>query len=96
MSKEVEVTVVEYDEYTQYDFQDISTFYFKDAVGNRHYIHTSKRSVAQEVADEYSGVKGKYVVIATRTQKPKSKLESGGQSVYATATRAKPSSRAPK
>ena len=85
--KEVKVTVVPFEEYTEYDFVDLSTFFFKDAMGNRHYVHTSKRAEAQRVADEYSGVPGKYKVIATREQKTKSKLESGELSCTGVSTR---------
>jgi len=85
--KEVKVTVVSFEEYSEYDFVDLSTFFFKDAMGNRHYIHTSNRAEAQRVADEYSGVPGKYKVIATREQKTKSKLESGELSCTGVSTR---------
>lgn len=30
--KEVKVTVVSFEEYTEYDFVDLSTFFFKDAM----------------------------------------------------------------
>ena len=85
--KEVRVTVVSFEEYTEYDFVDLSTFFFKDAMGNRHYIHTSKRAEAQRIADEFSGVPGKYKIIATREQKTKSRLESGELSCYGTPSR---------
>lgn len=87
MSSEVKVTIVSYEEYTDIDFIDVATFYFKDALGNRHYIHTSKRSIAQQVADEFTGVKDKYKVIASKDQKNKSKLESGGLSCRGSQTR---------
>ena len=48
--KEVRVTVVSFEEYSEYDFVDLSTFFFKDAMGNRHYCHTSKRAEAQRIA----------------------------------------------
>lgn len=85
--KEVKVTVVSFEEYSEYDFVDLSTFFFKDAMGNRHYIHTSKRAEAQLIADEFSGAPGKYKVIATREQKTKSKLESGELSCTGVSTR---------
>ena len=87
IKKEVKVTVVSFEEYTEYDFVDLSTFFFKDAMGNRHYVHTSKRTEAQRIADEFSGVPGKYKVIATREQKTKSKLESGELSCTGVSTR---------
>lgn len=81
---EVKTTVVSYEEFTDISFTDPATFYFKDALGNRHYIHTSKREVAQQVADEFTGVKNKYKVIASKDQKNKSKQENGEVSVRGT------------
>lgn len=94
--KELKITIVSYEEFTDIDFSPPSTWFFCNALGEYIFIHTSKRNVAQEWVDEYSGVKGKYRVIPTRDQKTKSRMESGGCSVVATATRARPSSRAPK
>ena len=71
-----------------------SNWYILDALGNRVYYLTRNRADAQRQADlDYQG---KYKVRAVKDQKTKSKLESGLQSVYATATRARPSSRPPK
>jgi hypothetical protein len=62
-----------------------SNWYILDALGNRVYYLTRNRADAQRQADlDYQG---KYKVRAVKDQKTKSKLESGGQSVYATATR---------
>lgn len=62
-----------------------SNWYILDALGNRVYYLTRNRSDAQKQADlDYDG---KYKVRAVKDQKTKSKLESGLQSVYATATR---------
>ena len=72
-----------------------SNWYILDALGNRVYYLTRNRADAQRQADEDYG-KGRYTIRAVKDQKSKSKLESGLQSVYATATRARPSSRPPK
>lgn len=62
-----------------------SNWYILDALGNRVYYLTRNRADAQRQADlDYDG---KYKVRAVKDQKTKSKLESGLQSVYATATR---------
>jgi hypothetical protein len=62
-----------------------SNWYILDALGNRVYYLTRNRADAQKQADlDYQG---KYKVRAVKDQKTKSKLESGLQSVYATATR---------
>ena len=72
-----------------------SNFYVLLAIGSRCYYLTRDRLTAQKQADEDWGV-GKYKIRVVRDLKGKSKLENGGQSVYATATRARPSSRPPK
>jgi hypothetical protein len=93
---ELKTTVVTFEEFSDIDFQAPSVYYFKDALGNLIFIHTRDRNKAQEYCDEYIGVKGKYKIIAAKDVKNKSKLESGLQSVYATATRPKGGSRPPK
>ena len=72
-----------------------SNFYVLLAIGSRCYYVTKDRLAAQKQADEDWGT-GKYKIRVVRDLKGKSRLESGGQSVYATATRARPSSRPPK
>jgi hypothetical protein len=72
-----------------------SNFYVLISTGDRVYYKTRDRKLAQEAADLDWG-KGKYVIRVVKDVKSKSKLESGLQSVYATATRARPSSRPPK
>lgn len=72
-----------------------SNFYVLISTGDRIYYMTRDRATAQKQADEDWGV-GKYKIRVVRDLKGKSKLENGGQSVYATATRARPSSRPPK
>lgn len=72
-----------------------SNWYILDALGNRVYYLTRNRADAQRQADLDYG-KGRYTIRAVKDQKTKSKLESGLQSVYATATRAKGSSKPPR
>ena len=83
--KEMKTTILSYDEYSQM-IDPPSTFFIRDAVGQYVFIHTSSRVKAQACVDEEYG-KGKYTVIASRLQKTKSKLESGGLSCTGTATR---------
>ena len=78
--KEMKTTILSYDEYSQM-IDPPSTFFIRDAVGQYVFIHTSSRVKAQACG------KGKYTVIASRLQKTKSKLESGGLSCTGTATR---------
>lgn len=83
----VKTTLVPYEIYTEYDYIDCANFYIKTALGDRLYIHTNDRLLAQAVADDYSGVKGKYIVVASKISKTKSKLESGGLSCTGVSTR---------
>ena len=94
--KELKVTEVSFEDFTAIDFVPPSSFYFKTALGTLLFISTLDRNLAQAWCDEYSGLKGKYKIIVTRDVKTKSRREDGGLSVYATATRPKGSSRAPK
>jgi hypothetical protein len=86
MNKDVQVVVVTYEQYTEYDFIDPATFFVVDAMQNYVYFKTSKRDKAQQKCDELYG-KGKYTVKASKIQKTKSKLESGGVSVRGVGTR---------
>ena len=72
-----------------------SNFYVLISTGDRVYYKTRDRKLAQEAADLDWG-KGKYTIRVVKDVKGKSRQENGGQSVYANATRARPSSRPPK
>lgn len=85
----IKTTLVPYEIYTEYDYVDCAAFYIKTALGDRLYIHTSDRVLAQAVADDYSGVKGKYKVVASKIQKIKPRTESGGYTCTGTASRRK-------
>lgn len=86
MTKEVKVTVVPYEEFADYEFEPPATFFFKNALGEVIFLHSSKREVCQAWVDEHYG-EGKYKVIAAKVQRTKSKLESGELSCYGTQTR---------
>lgn len=86
--KEMKVTVVDYETFTDYEFVPCSTFFVRGATGDYYFFHTSKRADAQKQADEMFG-KNKYKVVASRLQKEKSKSESGALSCNGTATRSK-------
>ena len=93
--KELKTTIITLQEFSDPNFIPPSTWFFKDAMGQYVFVHTSKRVLVQEYIDEHYG-KGKYSPIPTKDQKTKSRLESGQLSVYATATRPKGSSRQPR
>lgn len=83
----IKTTIVPYEIYTEYDFIDPGAFYFKTAFGDRIYIHSSDRMTCQAIADDYSGIKGKYVVVASKVQKTKCKNEAGTYTCTGVATR---------
>lgn len=94
--KELKITVVNYVTYTDYEFIPPGLWMIQNALGEYIFISTRSRQAAQDWVDTNYPPKGKYKVSATKQIKTKSKMESGGMSVVATATRARPSSRAPK
>ena len=86
MSKELKITVVDYNTFTDYEFIPPATFFVMDSLQNYHFIHTSDRKVAQDWCDDYFG-KSKYTVKASKEQKSKSRMESGEYSASGTTTR---------
>lgn len=84
MSKQ-KITVINYEEFSKWDFIPPATFYIKNAMGDYVFIHTAKRSVAQEWVDNEYG-KGRYSVNASRLQKGKP-LGEGSRPAFGTATR---------
>ena len=80
------ITTVTYEEFTDYQFAPPATFYVMDSLQNYLFIHTSKRSVAQEWCDEYFG-KGRYTVKAAKEQKTKIKNEAGIYTCTGTSSR---------
>ena len=71
-----------------------SNFYVINALGEYIFYLTRSRADAQMQANE--DYDGRYTIRTVKDSKTKSKLENGGQSVYATATRPKGSSRPPR
>lgn len=86
--KEMKVTVVDYETFSDYLFVPVSTFFVRGATGDYYFFHTSKRADAQKQADEMFG-KGKYTVVAAKLQKEKPKSESGGYSCTGIGSRSK-------
>lgn len=69
MSKLPETIVVEPETYMEDDFKDPTAYYFKSASGDRIYVRTRSRAKAQEVADDWTGKKGLYKIIAANPYK---------------------------
>lgn len=86
--KELRITEITYDQYTDYEFQPPSTFFVMSSLQIYYFIHTSKRAEAQQWADDTFGV-GKFIVKASKLQKTVPKSESGQLTVTGTATRKK-------
>lgn len=84
--KEVKVTVVSFEDFSDYEFNPPATFYIMDCLQNYHFVHTSDRKVAQDWVDETFG-KGRYTVKASKIQKTKFKNEAGTYSAVGVATR---------
>lgn len=84
--KDLKISVVQFEQFSSYEFTAPATFFIQNAMGDYIFIHTSKRNVAQAWVDENYG-KGRYTVKASKLQATKSKLESGGFSCTGTATR---------
>lgn len=83
--KDIEVVIVSFEDYTSYDFVEPGTYFSVSAMQEYYFYKTSDRKAAQDKCDSLFGV-GRYVVKTSKIIKSKSRLESGGQSVYATAT----------
>jgi len=88
MTKEVEVVIVSFAEYTSYDFIDPGTYFSVSAMQKYYFYKTSDRKAAQDKCDELFGV-GHYVVKTSKTVKTKSRQESGSYTCTGTATRNK-------
>lgn len=68
MSKCCDITTVEFSEYTDLDFREVSSYYVKNALGQRVYFLTRSREIAQYTCDEMYGV-GHYRVSSGKVQK---------------------------
>lgn len=79
------ITVVTYEQFSNYEFIPPATFFIQNALGEYIFIHTSKRQVAQEWVNEEYG-KGRYNVKASKLQKGK-ELGEHSKPAYGTATR---------
>ena len=79
----MKVTIVEPKEFLEEGYEnevaafvEPSTYFFVDAMGNRNYLHTRDRALAQEYINENYG--GKYTVRTNKTIKPKGDVSAVG------------------
>lgn len=84
--KEIKVSIITYEQYTDYEYIDIANYFIVSALQEYVYFHTNDRATAQAKCNEMFGV-SKYTVKASKISKTKSKLESGGLSCTGTSTR---------
>lgn len=89
-AKEIPMVVVEFNEFSDYDFIAPSNLYIRNAMGGYVYFKTKDRAKAQKQIDSIYGV-GKYPLVGTKTL-----VATGPLTCTGTASRAKPSSRQPK
>lgn len=86
VKKELRISTVSHEDFTEYDFIPVATFYFRNASGDYIFIHTASRSAAQEWINENYGKH--YTVVASKIQKGKP-LGEGSRPAYGTASRKK-------
>ncbi|RYY51297.1 MAG: hypothetical protein EOO06_00790 [Chitinophagaceae bacterium] len=79
--KEIKVSYISYEEYTDYSYIDVATWFIVNALQQYVYFHTSDRAEAQRVCNEIYGA-GFYTVKTSKIQKTKSSREDGGYSAY--------------
>ena len=56
-----DIVTVEFEEYTDLEFREVSSFFIKNAMGQKVYFKTRDRAIAQFTSDELFG-KGHYKV----------------------------------
>jgi hypothetical protein len=61
MTTTCDVEVVEFEQYTDMDYREVSAFWIKNALGQKVYFKTRSREVATQTCDEMYG-KGHYQV----------------------------------
>jgi hypothetical protein len=79
--KEIKISYVSYEEYADYNYVDVATWFILNASQQYVYFHTSDRAEAQRVCNDLYGV-GFYTVKTSKIQKTKSSREDGGYSAY--------------
>lgn len=68
MSKCCDVKIIDFEDYTDLEFREVSNFFVKNCMGQRVYFLTRSREVAQMTSDEMFGV-GHYRVSSGKMSK---------------------------
>lgn len=84
--KDIEVVIVSYQQYTDYEFIEPGTYFVMSASQDYYFFKTSDRTKAQAKCNELFG-DGFYTVKTSKNIKTKSRLESGTYSAYGTSSR---------
>jgi hypothetical protein len=84
--KDIEVVIVSFAQYTDYQFVEPGSFFSMSAMQDYYFYKTSDRRLAQEKCDEIFG-KGRYTVKTSKNIATKSKREDGGVSASGVNTR---------
>jgi len=77
MTAEVKVTMVTFEEFSDYQFQPPATFYTMSASQLYYFYHTRDRAKAQETCNEMFG-EGRYTVKASKIQKGNGNITCSG------------------
>lgn len=67
-NKLCETVVVEFEEYTDIDFREISSYFIRNCLGQRVYFKTRSREIAQATCDDMFS-KGHYLISSGKLSK---------------------------
>ena len=56
MSKCCDIKIIDFEDYTDLEFREVSSYFIKNCLGQRVYFMTRSREVAQMTSDEMFGV----------------------------------------
>jgi hypothetical protein len=69
MSKNCDVKIVEFEDYTDLEFREVSNFFIKNCLGQRVYFLTRSREIAQHTSDQMFGI-NHYRINSGKMSKP--------------------------
>lgn len=75
--KEMKITIVSPEVYSEEDFREPSKWYVVGATSDRYYFHCAERSKAQEESDRQFG-KGKYTIRTNKMSKGSGEISCRG------------------
>lgn len=84
--KEIEVVIVSYQQYTDYEFIEPGSYFVMSASQDYYFFKTSDRAKAQQKCNELFG-ENKYLVKSGKMTKSKSRREDGGYSAMGSNSR---------